>query len=72
MSRHAAAKEISFEALSREMGQQKVKLLAADKRLACEEAPAAYKDVDAVVETVTGSGLARVVARTRPLLVIKG
>jgi len=72
MSRHAAAKEVSFEALSRQMGQQKVRLLAVDKRLACEEAPAAYKDVDVVVETVAGAGLARLVARTKPLLVIKG
>ncbi|HEX2979126.1 MAG TPA: RtcB family protein, partial [Anaerolineaceae bacterium] len=37
-----------------------------------EEAPRAYKDVDAVVETVVGAGIARKVARLRPVAVIKG
>jgi len=37
-----------------------------------EEAPEAYKDVSAVVEVVHGAGLARKVARLRPLAVMKG
>jgi tRNA-splicing ligase RtcB len=37
-----------------------------------EEAPAAYKDVDAVVDTVAAVGIARKVARLRPLAVVKG
>jgi len=37
-----------------------------------EEAPAAYKDVSRVVEVVHGVGMARKVARLRPLAVIKG
>jgi tRNA-splicing ligase RtcB len=37
-----------------------------------EEAPAAYKDVDAVVDTVTGAGIAKKVARMVPLAVVKG
>jgi tRNA-splicing ligase RtcB len=37
-----------------------------------EEAPSAYKDVDAVVETVIAAGIASKVARLRPLAVIKG
>jgi len=37
-----------------------------------EEMPEAYKDVNAVVGVVTGAGLAKKVARFRPLLVIKG
>ena len=37
-----------------------------------EEAPQAYKDVDEVVETVVGAGIAKKVARLRPLVVIKG
>jgi tRNA-splicing ligase RtcB len=37
-----------------------------------EEAPQAYKDVDEVVETVEGAGIAGKVARLRPLVVIKG
>jgi tRNA-splicing ligase RtcB len=37
-----------------------------------EEAPAAYKDVDEVVETVVQAGIAVKVARLRPLAVVKG
>ena len=37
-----------------------------------EEAPVAYKEVDNVVEVVQGAGIARKVARLRPLAVIKG
>jgi tRNA-splicing ligase RtcB len=37
-----------------------------------EEAPDAYKDIEAVVEVVHGAGLARRVARLRPLAVMKG
>lgn len=37
-----------------------------------EEAPDAYKDIDDVIATVAGAGLARVVARLRPLAVLKG
>ena len=47
--------------------------LIAEKRWAVkEEAPAAYKDIDAVIETVVEAGLAKAVARLRPLAVLKG
>lgn len=37
-----------------------------------EEAPYAYKDITPVVQTVEDAGIARRVARTWPLLTIKG
>ena len=37
-----------------------------------EEAPQAYKDVDGVVNVVTGAGIAKKVARLKPVVVIKG
>jgi tRNA-splicing ligase RtcB len=37
-----------------------------------EELPEAYKDVDEVIEVVHNAGLARKVARLRPMAVIKG
>ncbi len=49
-----------------------IELVAASRAGALEEAPQAYKDIDAVVEVVAGAGLARVVARLRPLAVLKG
>ena len=49
-----------------------IHLVCADRNAAREEAPDAYKDVDLVVETVVGAGLAEVVARLVPLAVLKG
>jgi tRNA-splicing ligase RtcB len=37
-----------------------------------EEAPGAYKDVDAVVDAAERAGLARKVAKLRPVICIKG
>jgi tRNA-splicing ligase RtcB len=51
---------------------QGIELVAADRRGVYEEAPQAYKDIDAVVEVVVGAGLARAVARMKPLAVLKG
>jgi len=49
-----------------------IKLICADRRSVKEEAPDAYKDIDAVIEVVAAAGLAEVVARLRPLAVLKG
>ncbi|MCX8013695.1 MAG: RtcB family protein [Rectinema sp.] len=72
MSRHSAVREISFNSLMTQIRAEHIGLYAADRRLACEEAPNAYKDIDTVAEIVAGAGLARPIARSRPLLVIKG
>ncbi|MNW20014.1 RNA-splicing ligase RtcB [compost metagenome] len=37
-----------------------------------DESPQAYKDVDQIIESVTGAGLAQVVAKCRPLAAVKG
>jgi tRNA-splicing ligase RtcB len=37
-----------------------------------EEAPAAYKDIDKVIDIVTGANLAKKVIRLKPLAVLKG
>ncbi|MEW4368392.1 RtcB family protein [Paenibacillus sp. JQZ6Y-1] len=37
-----------------------------------DESPQAYKDVDQIIESVTGAGLASVVAKCKPLAAIKG
>ncbi len=49
-----------------------VHLLCASRAQIKEEAPQAYKDIDLVIDTVVGAGLARVVARMVPLAVLKG
>jgi len=45
---------------------------AASRSGITEEAPDAYKDVNAVVGVIEGAGLAKKVARLRPLGVVKG
>ncbi len=47
-------------------------LIAEDRRSAKEEAPQAYKDIDLVIESVAGAGLAEPVARMVPKAVLKG
>ncbi|MEF3303145.1 RtcB family protein [Paenibacillus sp. GYB003] len=37
-----------------------------------DESPQAYKDVDHIIESVVGAGLARVVAKCKPLATVKG
>jgi len=49
-----------------------ITLVAHDKHAVKEEAPAAYKDIDAVIDVVCRCGLARPVARLKPLAVLKG
>lgn len=54
------------------MAQQGVKVMADSFATIAEEMPDAYKNVDEVVQAVQAAGLARMVARLRPRLVIKG
>ena len=61
---------ISDEAFRRAMAG--VHLICAHRGAVKEEAPQAYKDIDEVVDVVRQAGLARVVARLRPLAVLKG
>jgi len=72
MSRTAARKKTSAQALRRELAAVGVEVRAGSSRGLTEEAPFSYKDVDVVVATVERAGLARRVARLVPLGVIKG
>jgi tRNA-splicing ligase RtcB len=72
LSRHAAARQVRGEDLRRRLEAAGIAVRASSNRGLAEEAPAAYKDVDEVVATCEGAGLARRVARLRPLGVVKG
>jgi tRNA-splicing ligase RtcB len=72
MSRHEAKRTIRGEQLRKDLESGGIKIRAGSMAGLAEEAPQAYKDVDQVVETVVGAGIARKVARLRPLAVIKG
>lgn len=61
---------ISDEEFRRSM--KDIYLICEDKASVKEEAPAAYKDIDEVINVVVGAGIARVVAVMKPLAVLKG
>jgi tRNA-splicing ligase RtcB (3'-phosphate/5'-hydroxy nucleic acid ligase) len=72
MSRTAARTRTSGGALRLELARAGIEVRGASNRGLAEEAPFAYKDVDAVVETVERAGLARRVVRLVPVGVVKG
>jgi tRNA-splicing ligase RtcB len=72
MSRKKAKKTIRGDRLLGKLEGQGIHIRAGSMPGLAEEAPQAYKDVDAVVNTVVGAGIAKKVVRLRPLAVVKG
>ena len=72
MSRHAAIKRHPARDVIDQLERSGIYLRAKNMRIVSEEAPGAYKDIDEVVEITHEAGLARKVARLRPLGVVKG
>jgi tRNA-splicing ligase RtcB len=72
LSRKAAKQAARGRSLLAEMEERGVVVRAAGMATVAEEMPEAYKDVADVVEVVHRAGLARKVARLRPLGVVKG
>jgi len=72
MSRTASRKQVQGARLRREMEAQGIVVRSPSNAELAEEAPVAYKDVDRVVDVVHEAGIARKVARLRPLGVVKG
>ncbi len=72
MSRKKAKRKMWGEDVQREMREQGIAVKAGSMAGLAEEAPAAYKDVERVVDVVHGAGIAHKVARLEPLGVIKG
>jgi tRNA-splicing ligase RtcB len=72
LSRTQAIKAARGRAINRELEDRGIFVQSRAIRTLKEEIPEAYKDVSQVVEVVHGAGLAKKVARLRPLGVIKG
>jgi tRNA-splicing ligase RtcB (3'-phosphate/5'-hydroxy nucleic acid ligase) len=72
MSRTAAVAMAGGRKIEKELEAKGVIAMAQSRKGLAEEQPAAYKNVDDVVEVVDGAGLSRKVARMRPIGVIKG
>lgn len=71
-SRVQSLKSWGNKDLIQHMEKEGILVMATSTKTIAEEMPDAYKDVDAVVEAVQTAGLARMVARLKPSLVIKG
>jgi tRNA-splicing ligase RtcB len=71
-SRTRALQETSRRNVAAELRSRGIQVMAASREVLREEVPDAYKDVDAVVEACVRAGLARRVAKMRPLGVVKG
>ncbi|MGH2774583.1 MAG: RtcB family protein [Actinomycetota bacterium] len=72
MSRTKAKKQMSGQELRKELESTGIVLANTRWKLLSEEAPYAYKDAEEVVAACEGAGLSRVVARLRPVGVVKG
>ncbi len=72
MSRKGAIKQARGRSIARELEGRGIYVMARGRHTLSEEMPEAYKDVDEVVDVVHRAGLARKVARMRPLGVVKG
>jgi tRNA-splicing ligase RtcB (3'-phosphate/5'-hydroxy nucleic acid ligase) len=72
MSRTAAKANVSGKKIEKELEARGVIAMASSRMGLAEEQPAAYKNVDQVVDVVHDANLSRKVARMRPIGVIKG
>ena len=72
LSRKAAIRSAKGRRIDKELASRGIVARARSRTGLAEEQPDAYKDIEAVVACVVAAGLARKVARMRPLGVIKG
>jgi tRNA-splicing ligase RtcB len=72
MSRKKATQLMSGQELQRQLARQGILVRAQQMKLLAEEAPYAYKDASEVVRVCQRVGMSRVVARLRPVGVVKG
>ena len=72
MSRHAAMRQYQADIIKKQLGERGIIIKSASKRGVAEEAPGAYKDIDEVARVSQEAGIGNLVARLKPLGVVKG
>lgn len=72
MSRHQALREIPSRKTLDELHKKSVEIRIKTMKLISEEAEWAYKNVDDVVNVVEKAGIANIVSRNVPIIVVKG
>ena len=70
LSRRAATRGLKQADADQWLAQRDI--LVNTRHVPLDESAAAYKDIDQVIDSIAGAGLARVVASCRPMAVIKG
>lgn len=71
-SRNAAKKEIDYKTLLDDLIKKGISIRASSKSTVVEEAPQAYKDASVVVDIVHKVGISSLVAKLKPIGVVKG
>jgi tRNA-splicing ligase RtcB (3'-phosphate/5'-hydroxy nucleic acid ligase) len=72
LSRKAAKKAAKGRFIQQELAKKGILVKYTGRSTMTEEMPEAYKDVSEVVAVVHGAGISKMVARLRPMVVIKG
>jgi tRNA-splicing ligase RtcB len=72
MSRTSARRSLRGKSVFAEMERRGVLVACTSRKTLAEEIPEAYKEVGTVVDVVDRAGIARKVARLKPLAVVKG
>jgi tRNA-splicing ligase RtcB len=72
MSRKAATRKWRGQEIIGKLKDKGIYVRAASQKVVAEEAPDAYKNVENVVGIADGAGISKMVARMRPLGVVKG
>jgi tRNA-splicing ligase RtcB (3'-phosphate/5'-hydroxy nucleic acid ligase) len=72
LSRHQALKRWHGRQVIDDLAKRGIIVKSPSSRGVAEEAPGAYKDIDAVVEASHAAGLARKVAKLEPVICVKG
>jgi len=71
-SRTKARKEITAESVKKQLAKKGIELEAGSFKGIVEEAPEAYKDIDEVVRVSNKTGIGKLIAKLRPIAVMKG
>jgi len=72
LSRTAAVLACRGRSIARELQDKGIFVKSSGRETLAEEAPEAYKDINQVVNVVSGSGISKRVCRMKPIGVIKG
>jgi tRNA-splicing ligase RtcB len=72
MSRHQAIRQAKGRMIRKELEDKGIIVRSAGREILAEEMSEAYKNISSVVDVVHNAGIARKIARLRPMGVIKG